>query len=119
MTQTLGKLAVSTGYQHFGLIFWQMVVGVPVLAPFAFWGGRRIVLTAAALRCALVALTGVALVAASIVHGFAYLAYVWLAARAGAVFAAQTSYIRREPESSGPWCCWTRGSRFEAGLRWW
>ncbi len=54
MTQPLGKLAVSTGHQHFGLIFWQMVVGALVLAPFAFWGGRRIVLTAAALRFALV-----------------------------------------------------------------
>ena len=34
-----------------------------------------------------------ALVASSIAHAFAYVAYVWLAARAGAVFAAQVSYI--------------------------
>ena len=30
-TQVLGKIAVSTGYQHFGLIFWQSVVCVLVL----------------------------------------------------------------------------------------
>ena len=30
-TQALGKIAVSTGYQHFGLIFWQSVVCVLVL----------------------------------------------------------------------------------------
>ncbi len=27
-TQSLGKIAVSTGHGHFGLIFWQLVVGV-------------------------------------------------------------------------------------------
>lgn len=30
-TQTLGKLAVSTGHQHFGLIFWQFVIGAALL----------------------------------------------------------------------------------------
>lgn len=30
-TQTLGKLAVSTGFRHFGLIFWQLVIGALVL----------------------------------------------------------------------------------------
>ena len=34
-----------------------------------------------------------ALLAGSVVHNLCYCAYVWLAARAGAVFAAQTSYI--------------------------
>jgi drug/metabolite transporter (DMT)-like permease len=34
-----------------------------------------------------------AMVAGSVVHAFAYSAYVWLASRAGAVFAAQSSYI--------------------------
>ncbi len=34
-----------------------------------------------------------ALVIGSVVHTLCYCAYVWLAARAGAVFAAQTSYI--------------------------
>ena len=35
----------------------------------------------------------VALLVGSVVHNLCYCAYVWLAARAGAVFAAQTSYI--------------------------
>ncbi len=30
-TQSLGKIAVSTGHGHFGLIFWQLVVGAAVL----------------------------------------------------------------------------------------
>lgn len=34
-----------------------------------------------------------ALVAAAVVHGLCYAGYVWLAARAGAVFAAQCSYL--------------------------
>lgn len=42
-TQTLGKIAVSTGHGPLGLIFWQLVIGVAVLAPFAgrFRPGRR------------------------------------------------------------------------------
>lgn len=34
-TQPLGKIAVSTGHRHFGLIFWQLVVGVLVLGAIA------------------------------------------------------------------------------------
>ncbi len=30
-TQPLGKMAVSTGHEHFGLIFWQLVIGAIVL----------------------------------------------------------------------------------------
>jgi drug/metabolite transporter (DMT)-like permease len=30
-TQALGKMAVSSGHQHFGLIFWQATIGVVVL----------------------------------------------------------------------------------------
>jgi drug/metabolite transporter (DMT)-like permease len=30
-TQPLGKIAVSSGHQHFGLIFWQLVIGALVL----------------------------------------------------------------------------------------
>ena len=31
ITQPLSKIAVSTGYGHFGLVFWQMVIGVVLL----------------------------------------------------------------------------------------
>jgi drug/metabolite transporter (DMT)-like permease len=30
-TQTLGKLSVSTGYRHFGLLFWQFTLGAALL----------------------------------------------------------------------------------------
>lgn len=30
-TQTLGKLSVSTGYRHFGLLFWQFALGATML----------------------------------------------------------------------------------------
>jgi drug/metabolite transporter (DMT)-like permease len=30
-TQTLGKLSVSTGYRHFGLLFWQFAIGAALL----------------------------------------------------------------------------------------
>lgn len=32
ITQPLAKIAVSTGYQHFGLIFWQLALGAIVLS---------------------------------------------------------------------------------------
>lgn len=38
-TQPLGKVATSTGYQPFGLIFWQLVVGALVLGPLALMSG--------------------------------------------------------------------------------
>jgi drug/metabolite transporter (DMT)-like permease len=38
-SQPLGKIAVSTGHQAFGLIFWQLVVGAIVLGAMALFGG--------------------------------------------------------------------------------
>ena len=31
-TQPMSKLAVSQGYQHFGLIFWQLLIGTALMA---------------------------------------------------------------------------------------
>lgn len=45
ITQPLAKIAVSTGYQHFGLIFWQMALGVLFLAPLLLMMGKRLPLT--------------------------------------------------------------------------
>ncbi len=53
-TQSLGKIAVSSGHQHFGLIFWQMLIGVLVLGGLNLIRGRRLVVTAAGLRFAVV-----------------------------------------------------------------
>ncbi|MBD3662671.1 DMT family transporter [Sulfitobacter aestuariivivens] len=59
MTQPLTKIAVSTGYGHYGLVFWQLVLGATLMA--AICGIRRLAVpfTAPALRLYLViALTG-------------------------------------------------------------
>lgn len=50
ITQPLTKLAVSTGHSHFGLIFWQLVIGAVLMAVIALATGRRLPLTRAALR---------------------------------------------------------------------
>lgn len=39
-TQPFGKIAVSTGYGHFGIIFWQLAIGAIVLGAMALPGGR-------------------------------------------------------------------------------
>lgn len=51
-----------------------------------------------------------ALIASSAIHGLLYACYVWLAARAGAVFAAQTSYI--VTASGVVWAMVLLGERF-------
>jgi drug/metabolite transporter (DMT)-like permease len=48
-TQPLGKIAVSTGHQQFGLIFWQLVIGVVLLGAILVVQGKRIPLTKATL----------------------------------------------------------------------
>jgi len=50
LTQPLSKIAVSTGYQHFGLIFWQLVIGVAFLAIVARIGGKGLPFTRPAFR---------------------------------------------------------------------
>src|SRR4028118_320679 len=58
-TQSLGKLAVSTGHGAWGLIFWQFVIGSAVMGAAALLRGRRLVVTRRSLVFAVVvALTG-------------------------------------------------------------
>ena len=54
LTQPLSKIAVSTGYQPFGLIFWQLVIGALCLGPVSFLRGRGLPLGPGALRTYLV-----------------------------------------------------------------
>ena len=62
ITQPLTKLAVSTGHGHFGLIFWQLVIGAVLMAVIARATGRRLPLTRPALRVyATIALIGTVL----------------------------------------------------------
>ncbi|MEM6305488.1 MAG: DMT family transporter [Pseudomonadota bacterium] len=59
LSQPLTKIAVSTGYGHFGLVFWQLVIGVALMALVCAATRARLVITPATLRLFLVvALTG-------------------------------------------------------------
>jgi drug/metabolite transporter (DMT)-like permease len=49
-TQPLGKIAASTGHAPFGLIFWQLVICSVVLGALTLLRGKRLPVTAAALR---------------------------------------------------------------------
>lgn len=59
ITNPLSKIAVSQGYRHFGLIFWQLVIGTAVLAALTLIRGRPLGFTPRQLGfCTLIALTG-------------------------------------------------------------
>jgi drug/metabolite transporter (DMT)-like permease len=49
-TQSLGKIATSTGHQPFGLIFWQLVVGAVALSVVSAVRGKGMVFSGPALR---------------------------------------------------------------------
>ena len=62
MTIPLAKIAVSTGHQPYGLIFWQLVIVVAVLWPIARIWGRPVAIRPRHLRLfAIIALTGAVL----------------------------------------------------------
>jgi drug/metabolite transporter (DMT)-like permease len=76
LTQSLSKIAVSTGHREFGLIFWQFVICVAVLGLVVLLRRTRIVLSPAALgMTALIALIGTI-----IPNGISYAAYTHLPA---------------------------------------
>lgn len=50
LTMPLTKIAVSTGYQHFGLMFWQMSIGFAVMSVLGLMMGKRLPLGREALR---------------------------------------------------------------------
>ena len=59
MTMPLTKIAVSTGYKHFGLLFWQMAIGVMVMSVIAVLRGTRLPMGRSQLRVyVLIALIG-------------------------------------------------------------
>jgi drug/metabolite transporter (DMT)-like permease len=62
ITQPLTKIAVSTGHGHFGLIFWQLMIGAALMALIAVVTGRRLPLGRGALRVyGVIALVGTVL----------------------------------------------------------
>lgn len=59
ITQPLTKIAVSQGYRHFGLIFWQLVIGTLVMGAIVLMRGRGLPLTRPAMaRYIAIALVG-------------------------------------------------------------
>ena len=42
ITQPLTKIAVSTGFRHFGLVFWQLAIGTALMALIALLRGMRL-----------------------------------------------------------------------------
>lgn len=59
LTQPLTKIAVSTGYQPLGLIFWQLVIGAGVMAGVSLLRGRGLPVTRRTLAvCLIIALVG-------------------------------------------------------------
>jgi drug/metabolite transporter (DMT)-like permease len=59
ITQPLAKIAVSEGYRHFGIIFWQLAIGTVILGGITFARGRGLPLGPRHLRLyAVIALTG-------------------------------------------------------------
>jgi drug/metabolite transporter (DMT)-like permease len=73
-TQPLGKIAVSTGHRHFGLIFWQLVVGALVLGAVLAVRRKRVPLTGATLRFAvLIALIGTVIPNSTFYYSVAHL----------------------------------------------
>ncbi len=59
VTVPLSKIAVSTGFGHFGLIFWQLVIGSVLMAVISLCRGKGLPVNAGTLRVfAVVALVG-------------------------------------------------------------
>ncbi|MDB2579574.1 DMT family transporter, partial [Tateyamaria sp.] len=50
MTLPLTKIAVSTGYKHFGLLFWQLAIGAIVMSTVALVRGTRLSMGRAQVR---------------------------------------------------------------------
>lgn len=74
LTQPLSKIAVSEGYRHVGLIFWQLVIGVLVLAPLVWLRGKPLPFGAAQIRMYLV----IALIGTILPNAASYQAAVYL-----------------------------------------
>jgi len=61
-TQPLAKIAVSEGYRHIGLVFWQLVIGAVVMGAIQTVRGRRLTVSRSALQIyVLIAMIGTVL----------------------------------------------------------
>jgi hypothetical protein len=87
-------------------MFWASTVGAVLALPLTLWSGQWISPRPP------YGVPELALIASSCVHALVYASYVWLAARAGAVFATQTSYF--VTGSGVLWAMLLLGERFSA-----
>ena len=76
ITQPLTKIAVSTGYGHFGLLFWQLVIGAVLMGVICTLRRVALPLNTAALRLYLI----LALIGAVLPNSLSYQAAVFLPA---------------------------------------
>lgn len=74
LTQPLTKIAVSEGYRHFGLIFWQLALTGALMTLIAVAARRKLVLSAPAIRVYLV----IALIGTVLPNAASYQAAVYL-----------------------------------------
>jgi drug/metabolite transporter (DMT)-like permease len=59
LSSPLTKIAVSTGFGHFGLIFWQLVIGTAVMGGLMLIRGKRLPISRATLAvCAMISVLG-------------------------------------------------------------
>jgi len=84
MTMPMAKVAVSTGYQHFGLLFWQLVFMIAFLLPLQIIRGRLVRYEWKHLPVIL----AIALFGAVIPNSFSYMAFAQLPAGVMAVLIA-------------------------------
>ena len=96
----------TAGLDPVQAMFWASAVGAIIMLPVSWFSGQWINPLPPYGTPAL------ALIASSVVHALVYAAYVWLAARAGAVFATQVSYI--VTGSGVLWAMLLLGERFSA-----
>lgn len=73
-TQPMAKIAVSTGYQHFGLVFWQMAIGAVFMIMINRIRGKRLPLGPRYLRLYLI----IAMIGTVLPNSASYQAAVWL-----------------------------------------
>lgn len=74
LTMPLTKLAVSTGYKHFGLLFWQMAIGTITMTLIGLATGRKLPFTKATLWV----YVAIAMIGSVIPNSFSYQAAVHL-----------------------------------------
>ncbi|MEO0937978.1 MAG: DMT family transporter [Pseudomonadota bacterium] len=74
LTMPLTKIAVSTGYQHFGLLFWQMAIGFLTMSLIGLARGKGLPLS----RSALWVYFAIAMIGSVVPNSFSYQAAVHL-----------------------------------------